>query len=109
MRVLAVPANISAKMLRQLLTAILSLALGIPAYAPGGATAGTYAFPEEVFQKIGQDPATLKDLGDIPGPLPVCYRVFSPPPGTTIQRGIVPGGEFGGRGGVPEVFFPEDF
>jgi hypothetical protein len=66
-------------------------------------------FPEEVFQKIGQDPATLKDLGDIPGPPPVYYRVFSPPPGTTIQRGIVPGGEFGGRGGVPGVFSLEDF
>jgi hypothetical protein len=29
--------------------------------------------------------------------------------GTPIQRGLVPGGEFGGRGGVPEVYFPEGF
>ncbi|HTS04333.1 MAG TPA: RHS repeat-associated core domain-containing protein [Candidatus Eisenbacteria bacterium] len=77
--------------------------------SPGGATAGTYAFPEDVFQKIGQDPAALKDYGDLPGAPPVYYRVFEPPPGTTIQRGIVPGGQYGGRGGVPEVFFPEDF
>ena len=26
-----------------------------------------------------------------------------------LDAGIVPGGEFGGVGGVPEVFFPEGF
>ena len=25
------------------------------------------------------------------------------------QRGVVPGGQFGGTGGAPEVFFPEGF
>ncbi len=32
-----------------------------------------------------------------------------PPAGTPVQRGIVPGGEFWGQGGVPEVIFPEGF
>jgi hypothetical protein len=76
--------------------------------SPGGARAGTYAFPEEVFAKIGEDPKALQDFGDLPK-IPAYYRAFTPPPGTAIQRGIVPGGQFGGRGGVPEVFFPEEF
>lgn len=84
-------------------------ALNFSFKSPGGALARTYAFPEDVFQKIGQDPATLQDFGDIPGPPPVYYRVFSPPPGTPIQRGIVPGLQYGGRGGVPEVYFPNEF
>ncbi len=77
--------------------------------SPGGALAQTYAFPEDVFQEIGQDPAALQDSGDLPGDPPVYYRVLTPPPGTAIQRGIVPGSQYGGRGGVPEVYFPEEF
>jgi RHS repeat-associated protein len=76
---------------------------------PGGVPKGTYAFPEETFNLIGKDPTRLKDLGDLPGAEPYFYRSLEPPPGTPIQRGIVPGGEFGGRGGVPEVMFPEGF
>jgi hypothetical protein len=71
--------------------------------------ARTYALPADVFQKIGQDPAALQDFGDIPGAPPVYFRVLSPPPRTAIQRGIVPGGQYRGRGGVPEVYFPEEF
>lgn len=37
------------------------------------------------------------------------WRLLQPPPGTPIQRGIVPGGQFGGVGGVPEVIFPKGF
>jgi RHS repeat-associated protein len=76
---------------------------------PGGTQKGTYAFPEETFNKIGRDPAKLKDLGDLPGAEPNYYRILEPPAGTPIQRGTVPGGEFGGRGRVPEVIFPEGF
>jgi RHS repeat-associated protein len=75
----------------------------------GGTRAGTYAFPEKTYNAIGHDPALLKDFGDLPGSLPNYSRLLEPPAGTPIQRGIVPGGEFGGRGGVPEVFFPEGF
>src|SRR4051812_35924923 len=70
---------------------------------PGGTQPGTYAFPEDTFLKIGNNPAKLKDLGDLPGSAPQYYRILEPPEGTPIQRGIVPGSEFGGRGGVPEV------
>jgi len=76
---------------------------------PGGVRAGTYAFPEETFNQIGFDPAALKNFGDLPGEPPTVYRTLEPPAGTPIQRGVVPGGEFGGEGGVPEVFFPEGF
>lgn len=76
---------------------------------PGGTQKGTYAFPEKTFNKIGKNPSKLKDLGDLPGAEPNYYRVLEPPAGTPIQRGTVPGGEFGGRGGVPEVVFPEGF
>jgi hypothetical protein len=76
---------------------------------PGGAAARTYAFPLDTFTKIGMNPVALKNLGDLPGGLPTVYRILEPPPGTLIQRGVVPGGVFGGAGGVPEVFFPVGF
>jgi RHS repeat-associated protein len=76
--------------------------------APTGVTPGTYAFPEETFLSIGRDPARLADLGDLPK-LPEFFRIIEPPVGTPIQRGFVPGGQFGGIGGVPEVYFPEGF
>ncbi|MBK8402495.1 MAG: hypothetical protein IPL29_16060 [Propionivibrio sp.] len=76
---------------------------------PGGVQPGTYAFPQETFYKIGSDPAALKNFGDLPGVAPKYFRVLEPPVGTPIQRGIVPGGEFGGVGGVPEVRFPRGF
>ncbi len=76
---------------------------------PGGAQPGTYAFPESTFNQIGQNPAALKNFGDLPGTPPQYFRILEPPPGTPIQRGIVPGGQFGGVGGVPEVLFPEGF
>jgi hypothetical protein len=66
-------------------------------------------FQESTFEKIGTDPAALKNFGDLPGEPPQVYRVLEPPPGTPIQRGIVPGGQFGGEGQVPEVYFPEGF
>jgi hypothetical protein len=74
-----------------------------------GAQPGTYAFPEATFNSIGQSPAALKNFGDLPGAVPQYFRTLSPPAGTPIQRGIVPGGEFGGVGGVPEVIFPKGF
>ena len=72
----------------------------------GGTSAGTFAFPEDTFAQIGNDPEALKNLGDLPGEPPSVYRILEPPAGTPIQRGIVPGGQFGGEGGVPEVYFP---
>jgi hypothetical protein len=51
----------------------------------------------------------LKNLGDLPGAAPQYYRILQPPAGTPIQRGIVPGGEFGGVGGAEEVIFPKGF
>jgi len=75
----------------------------------GGALPRTYAMPEATFNAIGRDPAALQSLLDLPGSAPVYYRYLQPPPGTLIQRGIVPGGEFGGVGGVPEVRFPRGF
>jgi hypothetical protein len=74
-----------------------------------GAQPGTYAFPEATFNSIGQSPTALKNFGDLPGAAPQYFRTLSPPAGTPIQRGIVPGGEFGGVGGVPEVIFPKGF
>jgi hypothetical protein len=74
-----------------------------------GAQPGTYAFPEATFNAIGQNPAALKNLGDLPGTAPQYFRILQPPAGTPIQRGIVPGGQFGGAGGVPEVIFPKGF
>jgi RHS repeat-associated protein len=74
-----------------------------------GTQPGTYAFPEQAFNAIGESPAALKNLGDLPGPPPQYYRILEPPPGTPIQRGVVPGGQFGGVGGVPEVIFPQGF
>jgi hypothetical protein len=76
---------------------------------PGGVRAGTHAFPEETFLQIGENPLKLRDLGDLPGELPTVYRVLEPPAGTPIQRGVVPGGQHGGMGGVLEVYFPEGF
>jgi RHS repeat-associated protein len=72
----------------------------------GGVSPGTYAFPESTFNQIGRDPAALKNFGDLPGASPQYYRILEPPPGTPIQRGTVPGGEYGGIGGVSEVRFP---
>jgi RHS repeat-associated protein len=87
--------------------------LGNLKFPPGrwfGAQAGTYAFPLLTFLQIGWNPALLKDLGDLPDPrLPRRFRLLLPPPCTPIKRGIVPGGENGGRGGVPEVLFPYGF
>jgi RHS repeat-associated protein len=76
--------------------------------AKTGVTPGTYAFPEAAFQKIGMNPSALKNFGDLPK-TPQFYRIIEPPPGTPIQRGVVPGREFGGIGNVNEVFFPEGF
>ncbi len=76
---------------------------------PGGTAPGTYAFPESTFRAMGEDPSALRNLGDLPGDAPQYYRVLEPPAGTPIQRGIVPGGEYGGAGRVPEVIFPEGF
>lgn len=76
---------------------------------PGGVQSGTYAFPEATFNSIGENPAALKNFGDLPGAAPQYYRILRPPAGTPIQRGIVSGGEFGGTGGVPEVIFPNGF
>ena len=73
----------------------------------GGTLPRTYAFDQATFDWIGNDPAALKNFGDLPGAPPTMYRILEPPAGTPIQRGIVPGGVFGGEGGVPEVFFPE--
>jgi RHS repeat-associated protein len=74
-----------------------------------GAQPGTYAFPEATFNSIGQSSTALKNFGDLPGAAPQYFRTLSPPAGTPIQRGIVPGGEFGGAGGMPEVIFPKGF
>lgn len=77
---------------------------------PGGTAPGTYAVPEEYFNSISHDPAFLKDIFDLPDTsLPQYYRILEPPAGTPIQYGTVPGGEFGGSGGAPEVFFPKGF
>lgn len=75
----------------------------------GGVQTGTYAFPEKTFLEIGRNPTALKNFGDLPGAPPQYFRILEPPAGTPIQRGLVPGGEFGGVGGVPEVLFPEGF
>jgi hypothetical protein len=74
---------------------------------PGGTQPGTFAFPEQTFNQIGRGPQALKNFGDLPGTPPQYFRILEPPPGTPIQRGIVPGGQYGGQGGVPEVFFPK--
>ena len=76
---------------------------------PGGVLPGTYAFPEATFKSIGNNPTALKNLGDLPGTAPQYYRILEPPVGTAIQRGIVPGGQYGGVGGVEEVIFPRGF
>lgn len=77
---------------------------------PGGTAPGTYAVPEDYFNSISHDPAYLKDVFDLPDTsLPQVYRVLEPPAGTPIQYGTVPGGEFGGVGGAPEVFFPKGY
>jgi len=74
-----------------------------------GAQPGTYAFPQATFDAIGPNPSALKNLGDLPGSAPQYFRTLSPPPGTPIQRGVVPGGQYGGVGGVQEVIFPSGF
>ncbi len=77
---------------------------------PGGAGPGTYAVPEDYFNSISHEPAFLKDIFDLPDTsLPQYFRILEPPTGTPIQYGTVPGGEFGGSGGAPEVFFPKGF
>jgi hypothetical protein len=68
--------------------------------------AGGYAMPEATFNALGRNPAVLKDALDLPGSAPQFFRYIRPPAGTSIQRGTVPGGEFGGVGGHPEVIFP---
>jgi len=77
--------------------------------SPGGAQAGTYAFPEDQFLKFQNNPLTIKYFGDLPGAPPSIYGRITPPSGTPIQRGIVPGGQFGGSGGAQEVYFPDEF
>ena len=67
---------------------------------------GSYAIPESVFRELGQDLKLLKNALDLPGGEPLFYRYVYPSVGTPIKRGIVPGGEFGGVGGYPEVIFP---
>jgi len=69
----------------------------------GGVQDGTYVFPESTFEAIGRDPKAFKNFGDLPGRAPQYYRIIEPPAGTPIQRGIVPGGEYGGVGGVQEA------
>jgi len=76
---------------------------------PGSVSPRTYAVPESVFNQVGRDPQKLKDLLDLPGPAPTVYTIIEPPSGTFIKRGVVPGGEYGGRGGVAEVYFPEGY
>jgi hypothetical protein len=80
-----------------------------PENLTGGTQPGTCAFPESTFNSIGQDPEALKNFGDLPGQPPQIYRILEMPAGTPIQRGMVPGGEFGGAGGVPEVYFPKGY
>jgi hypothetical protein len=75
--------------------------------ASTGVRAGSYAMPEATFNALGRDPAVLKNALDLPGSAPQYFRYIRPPAGTPIQRGIVPGGEFGGVGGHPEVIFPK--
>ena len=77
--------------------------------SPGGVQGGTYAFPEEQFLKFQSNPLTIKYFGDLPGEAPTVYGRITPPAGTPIQRGIVPGGQFGGAGGAQEAYFPNDF
>lgn len=62
--------------------------------ASTGIRAGSYAMPEATFNAIGRDPLALKNALDLPGAAPNYFRTFTPAPGTPIQRGIVPGGEF---------------
>jgi RHS repeat-associated protein len=69
-------------------------------------TSGSYAMPESTFNAIGRNPSALKDALDLPGSPPKYFRYFSPRAGTPIQRGIVPGGQYGGQGGYDEVIFP---
>ncbi len=75
--------------------------------ASTGVRAGSYATPEATFNALGRDPAVLKNALDLPGRAPQYFRYIRPPAGTPIQRGTVPGGEFGGVGGHPEVIFPK--
>lgn len=69
--------------------------------------AGSYAMPESTFNLLGRDPGVLKNALDLPGSAPQYFRYIRPPVGTPIQRGLVPGGEYGGVGGFPEVIFPK--
>lgn len=77
--------------------------------SPGGAHAKTSAFPEEQFRKFNNDRHLMKYFGDLPGGPPTMYGRFTPPPGTPIKRGTVPGNQFGGAGGAQEVYFPDEF
>jgi hypothetical protein len=74
----------------------------------GGFLAGSHAFPAATFWGIGWNPALLKDLGDLPD-LPRFFHQATAPDCTPIRRGIVPGGELGGRDGIPDVLFPFGF
>jgi RHS repeat-associated protein len=82
---------------------------GLKISPTGGFLAGAYAFPLQTYLNIGWNPALLKDLGDLPGPLPKFLHIAEAPECIPIRRGIVPGGEFGGTGGIPEVLFPFGF
>ena len=82
---------------------------GLKISSTGGFLAGTFAFPLQTYLGIGWNPALLKDLGDLPGPLPKFLQITEAPECIPIRRGIVPGNEFGGRGGIPEVLFPFGF
>ena len=78
--------------------------------ATGGFLADTFAFPLATYLGIGWDPAALKNLGDLPDPnLPTVMHQAEAPECTPIKRGIVPGGEYGGIGGIAEVLFPFGF
>jgi len=67
-----------------------------------------YATPLATFKAIGRNSSALKNALDLPGPAPKYFRYIRPRAGTPIQRGIVPGGEYGGQGGVDEVIFLND-
>ncbi len=63
---------------------------------------GGYVMPATTFNFFRRAPDLLKDSFDLPGSAPKYYRYIFPPAGTSIQRGIVPGKEFGGNGGYEE-------
>lgn len=82
---------------------------GLKLTPSGGVEPGTYAFPKSSFMQLLASPEGVKSLGDVPGGKQSVFSVLSPPAGTPIKRGTVPGGEFGGVGGAPEAIFPQGF